>query len=424
MNLRQNAMRGGVFLLARQLSGFLGSAVLLVFVMRIIGPAQYGVYAASAGVIGFLSVFSVLGADVYLLREGIPPTDDDLHCASTLLLYVAFIVGAFVFVGAGVIGRLVGIPQTVPVTRALALCIPLYALECPPKAKLSRELNFKQIAVNDLMAQTIQCAVALPLAFRGAGVWAPVAGVLSMYATGLVSNYVGARFLPRYKWDSKSVKSILSYGFSFSTASWARQARSLVNPVVVGHFGGPILVGYVSAAIRIAAGLGFASDAILRVAAPTLSHVKSNVVAFKKGVREAMKVQALAVGLPLGLFTLFIPMAIHLVMGQKWASVAIVFPFVALSSFVFAIFQIETLTLHILNANFRVTIFYCVQFALLAAAASFCVRRFGLIGYGFAELAALPSYFLIHSFFHQLTAENDNRLSTGMDVPNGIVHES
>jgi PST family polysaccharide transporter len=407
MNLRQKAMQGGAYMLARQASGFLGNLVLLIFVVRVIGPRQYGIYAASAGIVGFLSGFASLGSDYYLQRNGVPTTDDDLHSAFTLLSYVSVFLCSVVFWTAGPISHAIKIRETVPVIRALALTIPLYVMAFPATMKLSRELNFKRVAINDLLGQSVQCLVAVPLALYGAGVWAPVAGLLALYGTILVSAYIGARFMPRLKWDRQFAKEMLSYGFSYSTSSWARQARSLANPVIVGHFGGAEAVGYVAAATRIAQGLAFGAAAVARVATPTLSRMRSDTERFKRGVVEVMKYQAIVVGVPLALFMLVAPLAIRLAMGPRWAAVVVVFPFVALGYFALSVFQIEATAVHIFGANYRVTIFYGVQFLLLAGVAAMLVRPLGIIGYGFAEIVALLSYFVIHLFYCQIISKQE-----------------
>src|SRR5581483_922340 len=62
---------------------------------------------------------------------------------------------------------------------ALLWCIPAAGLTGIPTAKLERELNFRRVAAIELWGQFVGLLVSATLAWRGAGVWAPVAGQLS-----------------------------------------------------------------------------------------------------------------------------------------------------------------------------------------------------------------------------------------------------
>lgn len=55
-----------------------------------------------------------------------------------------------------------------------------------------------------------------------------------------------------------------------------------------------------------------------------------------------------------------------------------------------------SLLVYVLKENWRVTTFHLAHVALFAGSALLLVPYMGLRGYGWAEIAALPSYILIH----------------------------
>src|SRR5690606_37496023 len=85
-SLREQALRGGAYLAVRQgISLFisLGGVLLLT---RLIGPASYGLYAGSLGIVSVLTLIGRLGINVFQIRCP-EPTDQHMYKqAATLLL--------------------------------------------------------------------------------------------------------------------------------------------------------------------------------------------------------------------------------------------------------------------------------------------------------------------------------------------------
>jgi PST family polysaccharide transporter len=111
-----------------------------------------------------------------------------------------------------------------------------------------------------------------------------------------------------------------------------------------------------------------------------------------------MRLQVLAVSLPLAGFALFAPGILPLIFGERWNPVLQVFPFIAISYLSNAIFNLHASVLYLLNKNLLVTWFHLVHIALFGGSAMVLVPRLGFIGYGWAEICALVSYLVIHAY--------------------------
>lgn len=142
--------------------------------------------------------------------------------------------------------------------------------------KLDRDLNFKRVAINELVSQISYYVIAVPLALRGFGAWAPAAGFLTRQAVLLALSYCAARYRPGLHWERGLAKRMLSYGLSYSTSTWVWQLRELVNPMIVGRFAGAEAVGYVAVSVRIATLLSFASTVTWRIAMPALAKLNQD----------------------------------------------------------------------------------------------------------------------------------------------------
>jgi PST family polysaccharide transporter len=280
----------------------------------------------------------------------------------------------------------------------LAVGIPFNLLAVPAIVKLDRDLNFKQVAINELAGQASMYAVAIPLAFAGGGAWAPASGFLTQQLVLMVLSHWSAGYRPSLHWEPTLILQMLKYGLAYSSSVWVWQLRGLVNPLVVGRFAGAEAVGYVAVSIRFVEVLSFAKSATWRIAMATLAKICGDRSRLRKSVTEGMRLQALAVGFPLAVFALAGPFLIPLGLGHNWTPALAVFPFIALSYLSNAMFNLHSSVLYLLGKNSQVTVFHTVHIILFAGSAVLLLPHLGFLGYGWAEVVALLSYPVIHAY--------------------------
>jgi PST family polysaccharide transporter len=397
--LRQKVVRGGAFLAFRQAIGIVLSLAGVLLVTRVIGPRQYGVYAMAMSIVMFLQMVGTWGVDVYLLRKLEKPTEQEFSQAFTVLLCVSLLFVLGLVALNHLIADFVKTPAVSGLIVFLAFAVPLNLLALPAIVKLDRELNFRQVAVNELIGQASMYMVAIPLAFAGAGAWAPASGFVVQQLVLMVLSFWSTRYWPSLCWDNALVMKMLRYGLAYSSSTWVWQLRGLVNPLIVGRFAGAKAVGYIAISIRFVEVLAFAKQATWRIALAALSKISDDGERLRNSVSEGMKLQAMAVGFPLALFSVAGPILIPLGLGRSWAPALVVFPFVAGSYLMNAMFNLHSSVLYLRHENLQVTVFHAVHIILFAGSAALLVPRLGYVGYGWAEVVALLSYPMLHSYF-------------------------
>lgn len=398
MSLRQRALSGGAILVVRQAIGTLLSLTGVLLVTRVIGPAKYGVYAAAIGIVLFLSAMAVWGLDVYLLRKPSEPSKEEFNQAFTLLFVLGTSLAATLILLRNVIAGLLHLPDMAPIIAMLAVGLPINLITIPAVVKLDRDLNFKRVAFNELMSQSSYYVLAVPLALRGAGSWAPTAGWLVQQLSLFLLSHASVDLKPRLHWNRRLLRDMVGYGLSYSSSIWVWQLRGLVNPVIVGRFAGAEAVGFVAIGLRLAEVLSFARSATWRLAMAALAKLNMDPARLRRSISEGMRLQALLVGLPLAAFALFAPVGLPLALGHRWAPALSVFPLIAIGCLSNAMFSLHSSVLYLLRRNLQVTWFHCIHILLFAGSAALLVPRIGFPGYGWAEVAALPSYLVIHWF--------------------------
>ena len=73
-----------------------------------------------------------------------------------------------------------------------------------------------------------------------------------------------------------------------------------------------------------------------------------------------------------------------------------VYPYIAIGYLANALFTLHSSVLYVLRRNWHVTSFHIVHVAMFVCAALLLVPRYGVRGYGFAELIAIPAYAVVH----------------------------
>jgi O-antigen/teichoic acid export membrane protein len=396
MSLRQRVLQGGAYLTVRYGLGIIISLGGVLLLTRLIGPTNYGLYAGSLAIITFFTAVGPFGTDVYLVRREQTPPAAMYNQAFTLVLLSGTGIASVIFVASPLLEGWFGDPRFIPPLQALLPALPLSLLTVPPIAYLERHLNYRAVVSLGLAGQLTYFAVALSLAALGWGVWAPIIGYYAWQASVGVASYIVAGFQPRFLWSRELLREMFSYGLSYSAAQWVWESRILVNPLVVGRYIGPEGVAYTNLAIRIVEALTFVKRATKRLSIVAFAKVPEDYARLRRAMEEAMSLQVLAVAPLLAGFAAVGPWLVPALFGQQWKAVLVVYPFIALSYAVNAIFSMPTSVLYVLGRNWSVTLSHIVHIVLFAGGSLILVPRLGLVGYGLAEVVAMASYVVIH----------------------------
>jgi O-antigen/teichoic acid export membrane protein len=403
-DLRQQVLRGTFYLVGRQALALVVSLGGVAILVRQIGPTNYGLYTGAASIAYVLASVGTFGLDVYLVRRERAVTKTDLDQAVTLLAVSALIVTIPTIALAGPVLGSLNLPRFEEPLRVIALSLPLTLLQAPMMASLERALDYRKVAIIEMVQQFVYYGVALTLAFLGTGFWSPVAGFVASQAWLFVATYAAQRYRPAFTWDRALVRDMLGYGWSYSTSSWLWQLRGLVNPLVVGHFLGAAAVGFVGLAARLVEVTAFVRNAAWRLSIAAFGRVQSDLTRFRRVVGEAMGLQTLAVAPLLAVIGSAGPWLLPAVFGHRWEPVVRVFPYIALGMIFQSVFSTETSVLYVLGRGRSVLPVHALHLALFGGGAALCVWRFGIVGFGYGELIALAAYVLLDRKVRQVFA--------------------
>jgi len=409
-------MRGSLYLAGRYGLGMVVSLANMLVMTWWIGPHAYGLFVTAMGIVTFLAAVSRGGVDTYLVRSQTPPDRRWYGTAATLILSGSIGLAAIAGAATPLLIRWYGSREFVGPYLALLLTIPIAGLTGVPIAKLERALDFRSIAAIELTGQAAGLVVAALLAWSKAGVWAPVLGQIASQTLTLMASILAARTAFCLLFDGWRAREMLSFGIGFTTSVRTWQLRSLVNPLLVGRFAGAEAVAFVALALRIAEALGTIRLAAGRMTIAALGRLHDRQEQFRRTLERALYLQVITLGPLLCGFALLGPFVLPRVAGARWVPSLVIYPFVAAGVLVNSVYNLQASALFVIGKQWIVMQAYTVHIVLLALTTLILLPRFGIVGYGWAEVMACGSYFTIHAGLRRCVAISYRQLVPSLAV--------
>ena len=389
--LRAKVAKGGFVLMVRQFIFAALSVIGALVTTRIIGPFEYGTYITALTIHAFIAGVFGLGVQAYLIRVPLEPGDRVFDVASTFLLTLGVVCGLAEIFGFALFGRYIGVGHAVPILVFLACTLPMQLGCTPAAALLDRQLSYERIALVDLVAVTIYYLLAIGLAFAGWGAWALATGWTIQQGVNFVGYHLTARWCPHPAWDWKALRKMLSYSVAWASSGWIWQARSLVNPLIIGNVLGVEAVGFVSLAQRLVDMLCFTRPIVWRIAMAAFTRVQNEPRKLVRAIEDGMELQALAIGPPLIFFAIFGKDMVGTVFGERWSPSFAIYPFVALANFWLVLFTLHSSALAVYARNLAVALFNALDLIVFMVCTIILVPKIGAKAIGVADVLALST---------------------------------
>lgn len=402
-NLKEKVIKGGIFLLLRQVIGLIINFSGVLVLTKIIGPKNYGIYSGNLGIILFLVVLGKIGMDAYLIRQERKPSIETFRTTFSLLILSSLFLSIICLIISPLIGKWLGNNEFILPFRVMILTLPLSIVTTVFTAYLEREIQYQLIAKIELIGIIIFYLVSIILALLKFKYWSPVIGYILWQFWNFLSsyNYLPIKLKPIWP-IKKNTSEMLKYGLTFSFSSWIWSVRTLINPLIVGKFLGAEAVGIIALTIRIVESLSFAKNVIWRISISTFSRIQSDKHQLRATFEKVISITILLVAPILIAFLILGKPILSIIYGKEWLELLDLFPFLAISTIVGSLFSLHTSILYIYKKNLNVALFHFVNVTLFFITSYITVPKYGIIGYGLSEIFTLSSYFLVHKFLSKI----------------------
>src|SRR5690606_5594063 len=199
-SLRDEVKRAVIWRSGSQIAAQLVAWCSTLAVIRILDPADYGVFAMTQVVLAFLSFLNGYGFASALVQDREIDSRKVRQAFGMMLLVnggIALIQLGLAPVAADYYRQPV-VADLLRVQALIFLTTPFIAL---PEALLIRELDFKRPAVANLIATSVSAVVALVCALAGMGVWTLIWAPLALFTVRAAVLVIASRFfiLPSFQ---------------------------------------------------------------------------------------------------------------------------------------------------------------------------------------------------------------------------------
>jgi O-antigen/teichoic acid export membrane protein len=336
--------------LGTQLTQFVVSVVLA----RILAPDDFGVVALALIFIAIANIFVQSGLNTALIQK---KDADDLDFSSVFWasLGISFIAYAVFFFAAPFIADFYGKEILVPVTRVLALTIPIGVLNSIQNAYVSRHMMFKKLFYRSFGAMIPSGIAGIVAALYGAGIWAIVIQQIFISILNIAILWVVVPWHPSFKFSGTRLKSLFSFGWKLLCSSLLDACYSNLRGLIIGKVFTPADLAYYNRGDHFPnLVVNNINHSIQSVMLPSLSAYQDDRPMMKKLMRRSIVTTSFLI-LPMmaGLAVLAKPLILFL-LGEKWLPCV---PFVQIYCFIYAFRPIHTSNLSAINAMGRSDIF-------------------------------------------------------------------
>lgn len=376
--------RSGSQILAQML---MWAATLVV--IRLLSPADYGLFAMTQTVLALFNVMNGYGFAAALVQA---PRVDDRRVAQVFGMLI-LLNGALALAQLAIAPLAASYyrqPQVAQMLSAQALLYLLTPFIALPSALLSRTLDFRRQARVNLAAALAGATTSLGCALGGLGVWTLVAAPIALFGTRAVGLTIAAGGLirPSFRFDGAGATFGFGGALLLGQIFWIIQSQADI--VIAGRMLDPHDLGLYAEALFLA--LIFTSKFVPplnEVAFPAYARVQHDPQVAARGFLKAVRfVMLVACPLYAGL-ALTAPSLIETLLGAKWMGMA---PYVTIIAIAMPVFTLQILFAPATNGLGQ------PQIAMWSAAAGAGIMplcflgglQWGAIGLAAAWLAGAP----------------------------------
>jgi teichuronic acid exporter len=370
------------------------STVVLIIVIRLLEPADYGLMAMAAVFLGLILLFNEMGLGSALIQKA-ELVRGELEQVFGILLVVNLALYTLVYLSAPFIAAFFDEPRLTVIIQVLGLRLPLISLLVVPRAMLRREMRFRAKAIVDLIGILAASATTLVLAFLGLGVWALVWGALMGALAEVVAVYVVWRMWVKPNFSLKGMRYHLVFGGYLTLDHVLWYVYTQADTVVIGRMIGNEALGLYYIARRIASmPLDMIGGITQEVGFSAYSRVQQDRAQLASYYSKVAKIGSFySFPVCFGIAAIA-PQAVPIVLGDQWVGATLPMQILAL-----------TIPLQQLNALNTPALFGIgrpdvnvgnLMIAIVMMPAAFVFgSRWGVTGVAFAWLLAYPFYFAI-----------------------------
>lgn len=297
-------------------------------VIRMLAPADYGLFAMTQVMLVFLNTMNGFGLASALIREA-EVCEQRLRQTLGLLLLLNGTLAMAQFALAPLVAGYFGQPLVADLLRVQALMYlftPWFAL---PHAMLSRQMDFRRPAQVRMLASLTGAGTALVFAWNGAGVWTLVAAPMALFLVEAIGMTIAARAPLRPSFRFTGMAGIAGFGGLMTATQFFWFVQSQADVIIAGRVLDVHSLGLYTTGLFLAQLLAIKFvPPVNEVAYAAYARMQSRGA--EPLLATVRLVMLLALPAYAGMAVLADPLVLVL-LGERWSGIAAILPVLALA---------------------------------------------------------------------------------------------
>ena len=297
-----------------------GTRIVVIAVLaRLLSPEDFGVIAAVSIFTGFILLVNDLGLSAALIqREDL----DDNHLSTTFWAGIAAGIGfwTLAIIASPLVANFFNDDLVRKVLMFASTAFLIGPLGAVQRALFTRNLDFKKLAISEIVGMLVYGTVSITLAVANFGVWSLVWGVLAMTATTSAIVWVFSEWHPKFKFSPHSFRQLFRFGKFVAMTRIVGFTRANIDYLLVGRLLGQFDLGIYSIAYGLitlpAARL---SSVVSRVSFPAFSRIQHNDERLRRGYLRATSYTSVVTFPMLAGLSVVTPELVAVVFGDGWS---------------------------------------------------------------------------------------------------------
>mgnify|MGYP002622934451 CR=1 FL=1 len=317
-SLKQKAYSGVVWSTVQRIVGMGVTFVSNVVLARILSPEDFGCIAILMVFITLSNTFIDGGFGSALIQKK-EPTQVDYSTIFYWNLALSVVIYALLFVCAPLVARFykIGILETI--LRVQGLILIFNAFNIIQQNQLKKQLQFKKLAIANILAATISLLVAIFTAVSGWGVWSLVAQQLSMSLLVSIFVFIATRWKPLLVFSFQSFNELFKFGGYMLLSNLFSSVSNEISSLLVGRMFTPDALGLINQARRLeGTAATTASSVIDQVTYPVMASLQDNRPRLQTALKKFIQVPAFVCCLLMTVLIIAAKPIIILLFTEKW----------------------------------------------------------------------------------------------------------
>lgn len=387
--------------------------VLQIILARLLDPEHYGTLSLMVIFTSLANIFIHSGLNSALIQNR-DVTEEDY--SSVLWVSLSISVGLYVilFFSAPWIADFYDMPDMIAPFRVLCFMLIPGAFNSIQLAKISREMNFKQVFKSNVVAIIIAGIAGILLAFLGAGLWALVIQSLTNVIVTCFVMWFTVKWRPKFVCNFNRIRILFSFGWKLLVSSLLDTLYQDLRSLVIGKKYDSGTLGYYNRGKQFPQFvINAINGAVQSVMLPAMSERQDNKNNVKSLMRNSISISAYIIfPMMAGLAAVAEPL-VKVLLTDKWLPCV---PYMQIYCFTLAFYPVHSCNLQAINAMGRSDLFLKLEIIkktygiIVLAIAVFCfdspiaIAMTGVITTGLGWLVnAYPNKKLInYSYFEQI----------------------